>query len=253
MSHFSVAVFTNGKKTVEELLAPFHEFECTGIDDQYVVDVDVTEELHEQIKDGATLEDALSWYGHEDRVIESENDIDKEEIHKYGYAIVQNNQLVKAIRRTNPNKKWDWYQEGGRWSNSLITKDGIRCDSAKVSDIDFEALKEKAKLNRFAAWNGYQKEIKGKQPSDFIKIRLYGIPKEIETLEQFTSLPVFSLTTYAAITPDGIWHAPGEMGWWGISSDSSDQSADFKALYYEKLITPAMENEWDISIIDCHI
>jgi len=47
MSHFSVLVFTKGKPTHEELsaiLAPWHEFECTGHDNEYVQDIDETKE-----------------------------------------------------------------------------------------------------------------------------------------------------------------------------------------------------------------
>lgn len=41
MSHFTVLVIGENP---EDLLQPFHEFECTGIDDQYVVDADETVE-----------------------------------------------------------------------------------------------------------------------------------------------------------------------------------------------------------------
>lgn len=50
MSHFSVIVITPGPRPPDEdadiapLLQPYHEFECTGTDDQYVKDVDETEE-----------------------------------------------------------------------------------------------------------------------------------------------------------------------------------------------------------------
>lgn len=47
MSHFTVTVVTPSVPTQEELAAalqPFHEFECTGIEDEYVVDVDMTQE-----------------------------------------------------------------------------------------------------------------------------------------------------------------------------------------------------------------
>lgn len=40
MSHFAVLV---AGKDPEALLAPFHEFECTGQDDEYVKDIDITE------------------------------------------------------------------------------------------------------------------------------------------------------------------------------------------------------------------
>jgi hypothetical protein len=52
MSHFSVLVVGND---VEGQLAPYHEFECTGVDDQYVQDIDRTEEARaEYEKDTAT-------------------------------------------------------------------------------------------------------------------------------------------------------------------------------------------------------
>jgi len=50
MSHFSVFVVTPEFPTEEVLakvLAPWHEFECTGIDNEYVVDVDKTDEARE--------------------------------------------------------------------------------------------------------------------------------------------------------------------------------------------------------------
>src|SRR5579871_1381527 len=44
MSHFSVLVIG---PNVEEQLAPYHEFECTGDDNQYVIDEDQTEEARD--------------------------------------------------------------------------------------------------------------------------------------------------------------------------------------------------------------
>lgn len=48
MSHFTVWVVGDN---VEEQLQPFHEFECTGEADQYVVDVDETEKLRASYKE----------------------------------------------------------------------------------------------------------------------------------------------------------------------------------------------------------
>ena len=45
MSHFLVLVV--GEEPEEEL-APFHEFECTGFNDEYVQDIDITEEVLEE-------------------------------------------------------------------------------------------------------------------------------------------------------------------------------------------------------------
>ena len=47
MSHFAVLVVTDqypSDEVLTETLQPWHEYECTGIKDQYVVDLDITEE-----------------------------------------------------------------------------------------------------------------------------------------------------------------------------------------------------------------
>jgi hypothetical protein len=59
MSHFAVLVVMDEKPTEESLspiLAPWHEFECTGIDDQYVQNVDILAQAREEFaKTTATL------------------------------------------------------------------------------------------------------------------------------------------------------------------------------------------------------
>lgn len=152
MSHFSVFVIGDN---VEQQLAPYHEFECTGEDDQYVKDVDVTAECQEK---------GLDWYGLEDKTVTDLSEVDKAGEHKYGYALVDGaGALIKAVNRTNPNKKWDWYQIGGRWSGFLKLKpgstgaqgerswtnrdepqDNTRADIAAKGDIDFDAMRDEA-------------------------------------------------------------------------------------------------------------
>lgn len=48
MSHFSVLVIGSN---VEEQLTPYHEFECTGHNDQYVQDIDITEETIQEFNE----------------------------------------------------------------------------------------------------------------------------------------------------------------------------------------------------------
>lgn len=47
MSHFTVLVVGEPGKSLEEQLAPFHEFECTGENDEYVQDVDITDKIRQ--------------------------------------------------------------------------------------------------------------------------------------------------------------------------------------------------------------
>ena len=150
MSHFSVMVVGNN---VESLLAPFHEFECTGKDDEFVVDVDSTEEVkgyadelkaEHDLPDEEALKNALEYYGLENRVISDESEVDKTGDHKFGYVIVMDGKLVKAISRTNPEKKWDWWVVGGRWADSLVIKGGGRGNQSTAGNIDFDKMESEA-------------------------------------------------------------------------------------------------------------
>lgn len=123
MSHFSVLVIGDH---IEQQLQPYHEFECTGTNDQYVQDVDVTEELRERMTgdEPETLEAALDWHGLADKMVSDESEVDREDDHKFGFAVVKDGQLIKAVNRTNPNKHWDWWVVGGRQGGFLKLKQG---------------------------------------------------------------------------------------------------------------------------------
>lgn len=122
MSHFLVMVIGDDP---EKQLAPYHEFECTGRDDEYVVDVDKTGEalalFHQHAgKDNPIdfAEFAADWYGLE-TVLEGAP-IDVADKHKFGYIVVHpDGTVVRVVDRTNPNAKWDWYELGGRWTGFL--------------------------------------------------------------------------------------------------------------------------------------
>jgi len=115
MSHFSVLVVGDN---VEQQLAPYHEFECTGLDDQYIQDIDETEECREDYaKHGEGkpfLEFIKDWHG--SKVVPFGQQPDLEGDHKYSYILLdEHGEVSKYVLRTNPNRKWDWYLIGGRW------------------------------------------------------------------------------------------------------------------------------------------
>lgn len=161
MSHFTVLVVAN-PEDLEARLQPFHEFECTGEVDEYVKDVDLTDEVKALMtREGdakpLALTEALEYHGLADQIVADESEVDRNGAHKWGFAVVKDGELVKAVDRTNPNRKWDWYQLGGRWSGFLKLKPGATgahgrpglmtspgeagtCDQARVGDIDWDAM-----------------------------------------------------------------------------------------------------------------
>jgi hypothetical protein len=166
MSHFTVLAIG---EDVEKQLAPFHEFECTGIDDEYVQDIDITEEVLSFRNDDVVfdLKEALEWHGLEDRVVKSGSEVHTNGKHKYGYAIVNDGKLIKAVDRTNPNAKWDGYQVGGRWTGFFKLKHlgktggpGIMTKAAKPGyadvaykqAVDFEGMRADACAEAKAQW-----------------------------------------------------------------------------------------------------
>ena len=198
MSHFSVLVIG---WNVEEQLQPYHEFECTGTDDEYVVEVDRTTDARETYEryttkklvapDGtrhdpwedrfyrdATPKElgligpiagtgsghGMSWiskdwgdgeYRTRIRFVPNgweEVELPTREVEtfeefaadyygvpivwvgtqdiaggvetKYGRVEVNADGTVRVIDRTNPNKKWDWWMIGGRWTGFFKVKPG---------------------------------------------------------------------------------------------------------------------------------
>lgn len=175
MSHFAVLVVLPEEPTkaaLETALAPWHEFECTGRNDQYVVDIDITQEafhdfdrwttkrlrdadgnLHDPYgldgelkpefskEDGAgyrrfhapegyeevqlpvcQFEDRATWIAdfHGCQIARAGGPIDLEETHKFGHVLVDaDGNVVRVVKRTNPNKKWDYWTVGGRYSGRL--------------------------------------------------------------------------------------------------------------------------------------
>lgn len=170
MSHFAVLVVTDQQPTDEVLgpiLQPWHEYECTGTRDQYVVAVDITDEVRKEFEkpvpvvlmpDGQVLDrydDSLyitikkddppfgvrdqKEFRLPDQAEEQEMPAEEARKHGLGYATMEEcaqeyygisedeERPADAIdghiyQWTNPNKKWDWWVVGGRWSGVLAPR-----------------------------------------------------------------------------------------------------------------------------------
>jgi hypothetical protein len=59
------------------------------------------------------------------------------------------------------------------------------------------------------------------------------------------------ISTYAVLI-DGKWIAPGNMGWWGMSSESEDERDNWTLTFYDRFIKPLSPDAL-ITIVDCHI
>lgn len=224
MSHFTVGVLVdkNGKD-LKELLAPYQENNMGDCPLEYLeffeCDEDCIKEYEEHKDDYETLDEFMeSYHGYEKN----------KETGTYGYW-------------ENPNAKWDWYVVGGRWSNSLTLRDGSTCNNALLKDIDWEKIQEKLRTNAEKFWDSNPQGIN----------RLFSGITEKDTRESYVSRES-NFSTYAVITPDGEWHSKGEMGWFGISSESEDEANSWTHSFYDKFIKDS-DPELELVIVDCHI
>lgn len=166
----------------------------------------------------------------------------------------------------NKKSKWDWYEIGGRWSGLLVLKNGKRADKAKIKDVYFHGYSEKPECgDPVATIRDTQHPILkyidnataelSKEWDDVINGKSFYKPEyyleKYKTKEDYIEQSLL-FSTYAVITPDGEWHAAGEMGWFGCSSETAEEGNNFVNQYYDAFIKNANPEHY-IIIVDCHI
>jgi hypothetical protein len=290
MSHFVVAVITDSLDKVEKLLAPYQEnnmgtcpqeyLEFNDVEDEFRLVYDTQSSEMVKMEDGSLLapyDDAFRTvpYGecevpsHLERVnISHQERFPSFELYMEEYEGYKNKDEItgKYGYWKNPNAKWDWWTVGGRWSNTLILKSGKNADAAPIKDIFFiedENLEEiltvtiegfrvpaplapSFQIVASEASKAWDEVMDGKgffKPEYFQK--RYG-SKEGFIKERLT------FSTYGVVTPDGEWHEPGEMGWFGVSSASPEEAKQFSKSYYDTFIKTADPNHY-LVLVDCHI
>lgn len=263
MSHFAVLVIGDN---VEQQLQPFHEFECTGINDEHVQNVNLLDEakaeyesdkssklkdlagtLHDPWDDRfyrdptpeeakeigpmggsgiarGTIYSSRDWgdgqgyrpkvqfvpdgyekvtvptkevqsfaefvQDHHGKPLLAENDDpDLGDEHQYGWCRVNEaGEVIEIIDRTNPNKKWDWWVVGGRWTGFFRLKEGCsgqigepglmtpeakkgRADVARKDAVDFAGMKDEAGNKAAEKWDEVSDLVGGQWWESFPTIR----------------------------------------------------------------------------------
>ena len=128
----------------------------------------------------------------------------------------------------NPNSKWDWYANGGRWAKSIKTKSGELVDECLLGEIDFTPYPDEA-YEDGKDWLG--------NPCQKLK---EGYEWHYDNKDNFPFCVVI----------DGEWYEKGEMGWWGMThneKETDDWHGEVTALL-EKL--PA---DSEVYNVDFHI
>jgi len=270
MSHFTVMIIWDNP---EEQLAPFQENNMWDCPKKYIEFIDCTDELKTDYEKRDEKYNILTL----DEFNDERSEYTKEDW-KYWYY-------------ENPNAKWDWYMLGWRWSWIFDLKKWSEwtiwrkplimwwwewwVDQAKKKDIDFEWMRNKAKIQAEKKYEEFLKKLNWEPTPElwdtfrkkFETIKEareeYNKIKWVQNLESywgFQELLVWkekyvsncssqSFTTFAIIK-DWKWYEKWSMGWWGMVADEKDQ--DKWNEEFSKLID-WIDDETMLSVYDCHI
>lgn len=269
MSHFAVAVIHRENQEIDKLLEPYMENCCDTPDYKYMKFYDGIEEHGneyendsvERVKmpDGRLL---APWdeefrvpgefgYGSKTHKVPDELErvqVPLKELYPTVEAFLRDWYGQDIDERTgrfgywqNPNAKWDWYDGGGgrfrKYAEELM---GFQSGPVAAIRFDSEAHREDAEK-----WWDENMDDDGKPKNVFAAFEYDGMARE-----QYVESRAH-LSYRAVVTPDGTWHEPGEMGWWGISSEPADEKYDWDIHFEERFIEPY--KDCIITVVDCHI
>jgi len=224
MSHYTVAVFANHPYDFGELLAPYDENNEAFFTFHPVDEADLRRDFEACQEDW----DFETWLTH--------NQYCRDEDGQVGYMC-------------NPDAKWDYYNLDAR-NHEFDLKPGewdpdelhYRKNQYTYTNPDFDAAESTA------FWQDYVINGKDVDPRPFWKQQYY--LDKYGTLEEWLR-HCASMMPFAFITPDGVWHSPGTVGWFA----TDDVTADSNKTYMDewlRYINDASVNPY-VSFVDCHI
>ena len=228
MSHYAGAVFHKPDQDVGDLLAPYDE----------------NKEVEPYI--WLSRQEAIE-YARKHYKTEGKSD---EECWQMVAEDSQTDEKGNIYSTYNPDSKWDWWYVGGRWAD-MLNADGECVDSGRVGDLTFP-VDEEAYEDALRFWDVVVDHKPARSGEEYHTIYKEEYYREFYGDRETYARQMAQFSTYAVITPDGEWHAPGHMGWWGCSSESGVESRDWYDHYKERFLDSA-DPDWILTIVDCHI
>lgn len=263
MSHFSVWVFTeSGTETeIDDLLLPYDE----GIEVEPYIDrrreaivpeyrTRWNEYLARAEQDllKAAPEDRPSVLGRISKIRTALARSD-EEIYRAETDGEELDAEGNILSTYNPDSKWDWYTIGGRFENTIRTRDGRMVTSCPVSDIAPDADPDKLAQarRRYGIITGEippaSEEERCLVDDPTARLELWSCQDADDYAHR-----VCANGAYAVVLPNGVWQEPGKMGWWGVSCAAEDARREWNRSFADQFIRNMPSNRI-VTVVDCHI
>ena len=233
MSHFCVGVLHYPDQDIEALLAPYDE--------------SLEEEKYIKFTRQEAIDFVRSNYIH----MADESD---EECWKFMAEDVDEDMVDEEgnIYSTyNRKSKWDWWTVGGRWNGMLKLKDGGKADSARLGDIDF-SIDEGIYNRALRFWDVKVDHQPAREGEDFVTFYKENYFRDYYGDRETYARTMAQFSTYAVVLPTGEWVGKGDMGWWGVSSETPDEAKAWESSYMERFIEGQSE-DLILTVVDCHI
>lgn len=233
MSHFSVAVLHHPDQDIETLLAPYDE---NLREEKYIeyTRQEAIDHVREHYQGMADKTDDECWHYLADDAGEGMTD-----------------DAGNIYSTYNRRSKWDWWSTGGRWSGMLKLKAGGTADSARIGDIEFSPDESEYK-RALRYWDVIVEHKPKADGEDFFSLFNENYYRQYYGDRETYARTMASFSTYAVVTPDGAWHQKGEMGWWGMSSETAEEAKAWERDYMKLFIENA-DPDLILTIVDCHI
>lgn len=132
-------------------------------------------------------------------------------------------------------------------------KKGLRFLSMSDKEIDALGHFEKGDYRRFLkGYDGDEEALKALATRSKMELPrcVYGRVLTKEDLETEYRW-YFEWSTYAVLDEEG-WHAKGEMGWWGMSSDNAEDRENWSKSFFDRFIR-SRDPDTYLVVVDCHI
>jgi hypothetical protein len=271
MSHFSMLVVTenNSNEDLEKALQPYHEYECTGINDEYVQWVDHTDEVvkeyAEEGRAGVQLPDGR-------QVCETDKVF-------YRDPTREEKERIGPMAGMGCGHGMSWASEDWGDGRGYRTRILDRPENLPPCTIPFKTLYPS--LEAFVKdWHGYTVERRMHEGQETTRIGRYTnpnakwdwwvpggryncklqlrpdevIPSYDKSQPGFNCLQMKRLDTSKltafGILLDGEWIEQGSMGWWAIVTDEKSEQE------WEKIFQATLARinpEHYVTVVDCHI
>ena len=230
MSHFRMAVIIpDDSVDLHELMAPYDE-NIRVEPYVYLTRAEALEEARGKIAEAAKRIDEGTGDTYDRQLASHADDDDDALIAWYADRWCERERDAddNLLSTYNPDSKWDYYGE----IETLTLKEWAESGRDETEE---ELRKDWRKLSSRGDgfWSAaYYKENYGDEDT-FVKSCL---------------LPA----GWGVVTPDGAWHAPGDVGWFGMDDATAQSRREWAETFHEKFIEP-YDPEAKVVIVDCHI